>query len=82
MNNIDTNVFYESTKNVREKQEIKDLKYKIIILKESLAKTVKAKSNAKYKKDNDAIDGSINNFKSQIDESEKRIQKLLPPEFA
>ena len=74
---IDKNIFYESSKDAREKQEMKDLKYKIVLLKDSLRKTIKAKMNAKYKKDTDVIDGSISSFKSQINEFEIRIQKLI-----
>ena len=42
----------------------------------------KAKDNAKYKKDCDVIEQTITNFRSQIDEFEKRIQELLMPKLA
>jgi len=73
---IDNNIFYESARGVREEQEIKDLKYKVVLLKDSLDKTIKAKVNAKYKKDSDVIEESISNFKSQINEFEERIEEL------
>ena len=50
MREIDNNVFYESAREAREEQEIKDLRYKIVLLKDDLAKTIKAKMHAKYKK--------------------------------
>lgn len=82
MKNIDDNVFYESARGAREEQEIKDLKYQILLLKKSLKKTIEAKDNANYKKDNDIIDQSIISFKNQIEGFEKRIKDLLAPSSA
>lgn len=76
MKKSDNSVFYESSRKVREEQEVKDLSYKIVLLKDDLEKTIKAKMNAKYKKDNDVIESSISNYKNQISEFEKRIQEL------
>jgi hypothetical protein len=77
MRNINNSVFYESARGAREEQEVKDLKYKIILLQENLKKTIKAKENIKSKKDCDVIDQTINNFKSQIEVFEKRIKKII-----